>query len=198
MGTTGPNVQHSILDQAYAAIQWAIETSGHENKRLYIPNGTYDISGDLEPKSGIIIFGDGPNNTILNFTSTGSWETRRIWIHDVNNVSIKNLQCKYGQIMVEAVNENIHDFTFINVKMVETNEILNGSFRIHACGNTSENRKTIEYVNFDRCQSIDARCTGFNFTGDYNASDSPTKAGIIRFVNLNRCKTENKRLALRL
>ena len=97
----------SVKDPAYgavgdgstndtAAIQAAIDAAEAAGGGLvYVPAGTYNVTALTIQESGVILYGEGPDRSILKLTSTAGVEVE-IPAETLSNVAIRDLQFRLG------------------------------------------------------------------------------------------------------
>lgn len=176
---TTPTGEVAYTGSSYtAALQWAVKQSG---KSVYMPAGTYTVTAEINPASGVTLFGDGPgpSGTVLNFEVP-----HLVVLPGVTDVTLKNFRTTgYGDILIAGPSSGIL------VQDVTAYHILGGgaAFWTWTSGNS-----VIDGVKFIRCIADTPDTFGFLLGGD-GASDISlrTNGGWTKNIYMEDCQALN-------
>ncbi len=94
-----------------AVLQAAITTAFSEGKSLYIPSGIYIYTPPLDIEgSGLIIYGDGPGNTILQPLSISAAAIQVAQTSDVSGLTFRDLQLRGNSVCTAGILVGINKF----------------------------------------------------------------------------------------
>lgn len=165
-------------DNFTTALQWAVRQAG---KVVYVPAGTYTITAEINPASGVTLFGDGPSasGTVLDFVAP-----HLVVLPGTNGVTLKNFRTTgAGDILIAGPASNIL------VQDVTAYRIIGGGA---AFWTWTSGTGVIDGVKFIRCIADTPNTFGFLLAGD-GASDISlrTNGGWTKNIYMEDCQALN-------
>jgi hypothetical protein len=127
-------------------------------KRVYIPTGTYSVSQAVQVRDGQVLFGDGPYNSVITRTNTGSQTidgktvVAALYVKGSHN-DVNNIQINAEITTLSGIYLNCNNSAFTNVRIVNNLRGLDSS--------TSETWMTT----FRNVHAVNSAGTAFDFSG---------------------------------
>jgi hypothetical protein len=162
------------------ALKWA---TSQANKVVYVPTGTYAISGLDEAcitpfASGVTLYGDGPDSTIFDFEYTGTFmshadQNEYGWTFGLQGVNVSNVTIKQlgitgdGNVAFLTKTGTTSNNVVEDVTVFDTSHHNMGAFRVCPAVNTVAN----DY-SFIRCTADNSGGDGFDIMGEYGSDRS--------------------------